>query len=98
MKQSEVRKARSTSRYQRFRKRILHIEPLCRPCRSNGLTVGAEEIDHIVPVYRAPDRFWDTGNVQPICRSCHESKTAEENRTSESPEHKAWRRHLESEE
>ena len=56
------------------------MHPLCRPCAANGFTVAAAEIDHIVPVKHAPDRFLDASNWQPICRPCHEVKTATETR------------------
>ena len=92
-----VRKLRKTARYQRFRKRILIAENyLCRPCREAGRTVEAREIDHIIPVHKDPDLFWDPGNLQPICEPCHEAKTAEENREGETPELKAWRLHLDN--
>ena len=87
----DVRRIRSTVRYRRFQRGILLREPLCRPCRIAGLTVGAEEMDHIVPVHKAPGRFWDPENVQPICTNCHKTKTANENRTAEHSEHKTWR-------
>ena len=48
------------------------------PCREHGYTVAAVEIDHIEPVTRAPERFWDETDWQPICRSCHEDKSARE--------------------
>lgn len=38
---------------------FLRMHPLCRPCATQGFTVAAAEIDHIVPVQQAPDRFLD---------------------------------------
>ena len=94
MMREAVQKERTSWRYQHWRRRILAHEPLCRPCREAGFTVGAVEIDHVVPIARAPERFWDENNVQPICRACHEAKTAAENRH-ETPDQAAWQKRLE---
>ena len=77
---------RSKEPYRSMRRVFLSAHPLCRPCAANGFTVAATEIDHIVPVKHAPDRFLDASNWQPICRPCHEVKTATENRRRETPE------------
>ena len=85
-----LRAERVSRKYRKWRRRILNEEPLCRTCARNGFTVAAAEIDHIVPVAKAPDQFWNTDAVQPTCRACHEAKTNAENRR-ESPEQVAWR-------
>ncbi len=38
---------------------------------------------------------YDLANLQTLCRTCHISKTAEENRREPSPEQLDWRRMLE---
>ena len=48
---------RSKEPYRSMRRVFLNEHPLCRPCAANGFTVAATEIDHIVPVKHAPDRF-----------------------------------------
>ena len=64
-----------------MRRVLLRENPLCRPCAANGFTVAAAEIDHIVPVSdSANPELLDRENWQPICRQCHEAKTATENR------------------
>ena len=75
---SEIRGLRTSLRYRRMRRRILNGEPLCRPCREKGFTVAAAELDHIAPAMRDPSLFWVESNLQPICRSCHETKSAKE--------------------
>lgn len=35
----------------------------------------ASEVDHIVPLRQAPERKYDLANLQPLCRSCHSTKT-----------------------
>ena len=94
MTPQEVRTARTSHRYRLWRRRLLARESLCRLCHAAGFTVAAEELDHIVPVEAAPDRFWDEGNVQPICRVCHEAKSAGQNRR-ETLAQVAWRKRLE---
>ena len=95
MSPAEVRRARVSWHYRNLRRAFLDAHPLCRVCGRGGFTVAAGEIDHVVPVKRAPDRFWDQANWQAICRTCHKAKTTAENRRAKSPERAAWRRRLE---
>ena len=86
---------RSKEPYRSMRRVFLNEHPLCRPCAANGFTVAATEIDHIVPVKHAPDRFLDASNWQPICRPCHEVKTATETRRRfMTPEQAGWQERL----
>ena len=66
--------AHRSYRWQKMRATLLSRWPLCRKCRR-----PAAEIDHIVPVSKG-GAFWDKGNLQALCRACHERKTARENR------------------
>ena len=90
----EIRRARSTKRYQNARREFLLAHPLCKACEREGRTMAAVELDHVVPADKAPELFWDTTNWQGLCRPCHEAKTADENRR-ETPERAAWRERLE---
>lgn len=56
--------------------------------------MGAEELDHIVPAYKAPKLFWKLSNLQPICRACHEKKSSKERLEGLSLEQRAWKKHL----
>lgn len=49
--------------------------PLC--VRFNECGGVAELVDHIVPVERG-GKFWDRGNWQSMCQSCHNSKRQRE--------------------
>ena len=96
MTPAEIRKARCSWRYGKMRRRFLTENPLCQVCEKEGYTVAAAEIDHVIPVEKDPDRFWDESNWEPICRSCHVAKTAKENRLPETPGQKAWRERVEA--
>lgn len=62
-------------------------EPLCRSCAARGLTAGASELDHIIPLH-APGGlrlFWDRDNLQPLCSRCHRIKSDAEQRAPPRP-------------
>ena len=61
---------------QRKRAYIFSREPLCRQCRKNGFTRLANEIDHIIPLFKGGTE--DLSNCQPLCFECHEKKTQED--------------------
>ncbi len=58
--------------WRRLRLRVLQEEPCCRFCERQGLTVPATEVDHIVPLRLAPERRLDRGNLQALCKPCHD--------------------------
>ena len=68
----------SSKKWKSFRKSFLHESPLCKnfdECKS-----FATEIDHIKAVASDFDEhFYDTNNLQGLCKSCHSKKTAREN-------------------
>lgn len=57
---------------------MLNREPLCRHCKAAGLTTPAVHVDHI---NGRADRLEDylLTNLQPLCKTCHSVKTAQEN-------------------
>lgn len=64
-------------RWRKLRLRVLESEPYCRLCRATGRRHAAVEVDHIVPRWRGGATF-DLSNCQPLCRPCHQAKTAKE--------------------
>lgn len=63
--------------WERTRKRILNRDKgLCQPCLKVGRFRPAKQVDHIVPKFE--DGTDDDGNLQSICKDCHDAKTAEE--------------------
>lgn len=66
-----------TPAWRQLRLVILEREPICRTCRYEDRISRATQIDHIRPVTAGGD-FYDAENLQPLCASCHSSKSAKE--------------------
>ena len=76
----EARRLRNTRRYRQARAAFLASRLWCAACQRRGVTSKpAEHLDHIRPV-ESGGEFWDRENWQPLCRECHEKKTAAERR------------------
>jgi 5-methylcytosine-specific restriction protein A len=58
-----------------LRAQVLSDNPWCVQCQQRGILELATDVDHIVPHDSDPDRFWDRGNLQGLCRGCHTRKT-----------------------
>ena len=69
-----------TARWQRLRKRVLSAQPLCVECGRYGILTPATVVDHITPHKGNQRLFWDEDNLQALCKSCHDRKTAREGR------------------
>ena len=67
----------NTTQWRNVRALILQGSPLCKACEEVGLITLAQMVDHIKPV-RLGGSFWDVQNMQPLCNSCHASKSAKE--------------------
>lgn len=63
-------------RLQAMREALFAREPFCRECAKLGRRVLAKIRDHITPL--AEDGNDDDSNIQPLCRSCSDIKTAQE--------------------
>jgi 5-methylcytosine-specific restriction protein A len=57
----------------RIRARQLAQEPLCRMCKEIGIDEPATVADHIIPHKGDWALFFDAGNIQSLCSSCHNS-------------------------
>ena len=66
------------SRWDKARRYYLKRHPLCVICLANDKTTAANEVDHIIPHKGDKELFWDSGNWQALCKSCHSKKTAKE--------------------
>ena len=66
-----------SARWRTVRAAFLREHPLCRVCAAFGRVVAAVVVDHVVPVKDGGARF-DTGNLQALCISDHNAKSARE--------------------
>lgn len=67
-----------TARWRRTSEQYRKEHPICIECKENGLIEQVDVVDHIVPIQNGGAVFdWD--NLQSLCNSCHNSKTAKEN-------------------
>jgi 5-methylcytosine-specific restriction enzyme A len=57
-------------------RRFREGNPNCVQCEAEGITTPAALVDHRRPVVGPNDPgFYDEGNLQSLCRSCHAKKT-----------------------
>lgn len=64
--------------WKRLRNTWLNEHPLCEECLRSGEIVQAEVVDHIDPHRGDWTKFMDRGNLQSLCKPCHDRKTASE--------------------
>lgn len=68
-----------TTRWQHMRSRQLALAPLCVLCKALGHVEPASVADHVQPHRGDESKFFDAGNLQSLCQSCHDSvKQAQE--------------------
>jgi 5-methylcytosine-specific restriction protein A len=67
-----------TYQWRKVSKEFLKKHPLCVHCEREGRLIPATEVDHIKPHGGDRKLFWNKNNWQPLCKSCHSKKTAEE--------------------
>ena len=72
-----------TPRWKTLRLQFLRANPLCANHYSHGgggdCREFATEVDHIVRCESNKDvKFYELGNLQGLCKSCHSRKTARE--------------------
>lgn len=61
---------------QKRNKRFLQEHPLCVMCEAKGRVSVAEEVDHIIPLFKGGADEWE--NLQGLCKACHAEKTAKD--------------------
>lgn len=63
-------------RWRKLRRWYIARHPMCQQCDADGISSWAEDVDHIVPFDGKSDpKRLDAGNLQALCRSCHNRKT-----------------------
>lgn len=65
-------------RWQQARRDFLAEFPLCSECEKAGRLTPATVVDHIDPHKGDESKFWNRGNWAPMCKPCHDRKTATE--------------------
>lgn len=70
----------SSKKWTSLRRAFISRNPLCRICDANGFVRSADVVDHIIE-RKDNDALrlnWD--NLQSLCHSCHNQKSADEKR------------------
>ena len=64
-------------RWRKAAKVIRSAQPFCTdPFEVHDVPVASEVVDHVVPLWRRPDLALPQTNLQALCTSCHNRKTA----------------------
>ena len=66
--------------WEKARTKYLDEHPLCADHKRRGYIEAATVVDHIIPHKGDKVLFWDQKNWQPLCESCHNRKTATEDK------------------
>lgn len=69
-----------TQRWRRLAQHQLSLEPLCRLCEAEGRLTPASVADHVSPHKGDEAAFWG-GELQSLCKSCHDSAKARQERS-----------------
>lgn len=72
------KKLYKTNHWQQLRQQVLMKQPLCVKCLKVKRITPATVVDHIKPHKGDETLFYDINNLQPLCKSCHDRKTAKE--------------------
>lgn len=71
--------------WEKVRKQVIaRAKGLCEECQRRGRVALGRDVDHVVSKAAAKRRGWSqertdcSSNLQLLCRTCHERKTAEE--------------------
>ena len=67
----------NSSEWKLLRRQKLAFNPLCERCEREGRLTPATVVDHILPIKEGGPCL-DIKNLQSLCKSCHDSKTARE--------------------
>lgn len=76
MKAAEYARLYRTKAWHRLRTITLRDNPLCVYCEQLGRLTPATVVDHVVPHKGDEGLFYDQGNLQSLCKPCHDSVKA----------------------
>lgn len=57
---------------------MLKFDYICAACERNGHYTKASVVDHIIEIKDDWDKRLDINNLEPLCHTCHNTKTARE--------------------
>lgn len=65
--------------WRKLRKRFLELNPLCKYCYNEGIVTKATVADHKIRINAGGDAL-NENNIQALCESCHNRKSALESK------------------
>lgn len=73
----EERKKYTLAPWRKLRAYKLSLNPFCERCK---LQTIAKEVHHIKDAKTYPELFYELTNLESLCKPCHSSHTAKENK------------------
>ena len=67
----------NSKRWRSVRKYFIKKNPICISCKRKNIDKAAKVVDHILPITMGGSQV-DLKNLQSLCESCHNSKSARE--------------------
>jgi len=74
----KLKKFYSSARWQKVRRKKIKRDPLCEHCAEAGITKPADLVDHIIPLKVDWSLRLRLDNLQSLCRSHHQTKSAKD--------------------
>lgn len=72
-------KFHNSKEWKALRKEVLEANGgLCFRCMQLDMITNADVVDHIIPLTKDYTKRLDITNLQPLCHSCHNRKTADD--------------------
>lgn len=68
-----------TTTWRKCRAAYFQRHPLCEECKRNGEVKQGNVVDHITPIRLGGEKL-EFSNLQTLCTSCHNRKSAKESR------------------
>lgn len=72
MANAQTKPLYNSKRWYQLRHRQLLEHPLCALCSRLARVTKATIVDHVRPHRGDPERFYDAGNLQSLCKRCHD--------------------------
>lgn len=77
----EYKQFYNSASWRKLRKTVmLEYDWMCQECLRNERYTIADVVDHIIEIKDDWDKRLDKSNLEPLCHTCHNAKTARERR------------------